>query len=87
MTVVSKGKYYTYTNTKKLGEVLMEIMFQEVSDFCKIDIQQNWTTQAHQQVCMLSSVLSSYNYIMMVIIITIIKCNQIYIHCARVGKR
>ena len=54
LIVMLKGKYYA--NTKKLGEVLMEIMFQEVSDFCKIDIQQNWTRQAHQQVNMLSSV-------------------------------
>ena len=49
--VMSKGKWYT--NTERLGEVLMEIMLQEVSDFCKIDIQQNWSTHAHQQVNML----------------------------------
>ena len=44
----SNDKYYT--NTTKLGEVIMETMLQEVSDFCKIDMQQNWTMQAHQQV-------------------------------------
>ena len=43
------GGYY-YSNTSKLGEVLMETMLQEVSEFCKIDVRQNWSTQAHQQV-------------------------------------
>ena len=45
-----RGSYYTKTN--KLGEILMETMLQEVSDFCKLNIQQNWTAQAHQQVKM-----------------------------------
>ena len=48
MIVRLKGLYYS--NTSKLGEVLMETMLQEVSEFCKIDVQQNWSTQAHQQV-------------------------------------
>ena len=43
-----RGKYYS--NTSYLGAVLMETMLQEVSEFCKVDIQQNWATQAHQQV-------------------------------------
>jgi len=43
-----KGRYYS--NTSHLGAVLMETMLQEVSEFCKIDVQQNWATQAHQQV-------------------------------------
>ena len=38
-----------YTNTSKLGEVLMETMLKEVSEFCK-DVQQDWATQEHQQV-------------------------------------
>ena len=48
-----RGRYYS--NTSYLGEVLMETMLQEVSEFCKIDVQQNWATQAHQQVCFLRS--------------------------------
>ena len=43
-----RGRYYS--NTAHLGQVLMETMLQEVSEFCKIDVQQNWATQAHQQV-------------------------------------
>ena len=39
-----------FSNTSKLGEILMEIMLQEVSEFCKIDMKQSWATQAHQQV-------------------------------------
>ena len=48
MIEMLKVGYYTKTN--KLGEILMETMLQEVSDFCKINIQQNWAIQAHQQV-------------------------------------
>ena len=48
MLVNLKGAYYT--NTSKLGEVLLETMLQEVSEFCKIHVQQNWAPQAHQQV-------------------------------------
>ena len=47
-----RGRYYS--NTSHLGEVLLETMLQEVSEFCKIDVQQNWATQAHQQVCVVS---------------------------------
>ena len=43
-----QGRYYS--NTSLLGEVLMEIMLKEVSEFCRINIQQSWATQAHQQV-------------------------------------
>ena len=39
-----------YSNTSQLGQVLMETMLKEVSEFCKINIQQSWATQAHQQV-------------------------------------
>jgi len=39
-----------YSNTSKLGEILMETMLKEVSEFCKPDFQQNWAAQAHQQV-------------------------------------
>ena len=64
--VLLRGKYYT--NTKYLGEVLMETMLQEVSDFCKIDYQQNWTAQAHQQVnvikCQKLGLLFAYIIIM-----------------------
>ena len=41
-----------YSNTSQLGQVLMETMIKEVSEFCKINIQQSWATQAHQQVAM-----------------------------------
>ena len=51
LIVKLQDKYYT--KTSKLGEVLMETMLQEVSDFCKIDVQKNWAKQAHQQVDML----------------------------------
>ena len=44
----SKDRYYT--NSDRLGELLMEIMLQEVTEFCKVDIQQNWAAHAHQQV-------------------------------------
>ena len=61
--VLLKGKYYT--NTKCLGEVLMETMLQEVSDFCKVSYQQNWAVQAHQQVniikCAYSLLISCTN--------------------------
>ena len=40
-----------YSNTSQLGQVLMETMLKEVSEFCRINIQQNWATQAHQQAC------------------------------------
>ena len=43
-----QGRYYS--NTSQLGQVLMETMLKEVSEFCKINIQQSWATQAHQQV-------------------------------------
>ena len=46
---VDKKQHYFY-NTSKLGEVLMETMLQESSEFCKIEMQQNWASQAHQQV-------------------------------------
>ena len=46
--VKSKDTYYS--NAKRLGELLMETMLQEVHEFCKIDIQQNWGAHAHQQV-------------------------------------
>ena len=39
-----------YSNTSKLGETLMKRMLEEVSEFCKIDAQQKWTSQIHQQV-------------------------------------
>ena len=39
-----------YSNTSQLGQILMETMLNEVSEFCKINIQQSWATQAHQQV-------------------------------------
>ena len=39
-----------YSNTSKLGEVLIKTMLDEVSEFCKISIQQSWATQTHQQV-------------------------------------
>ena len=45
----NKKQYYFY-NTSKLGEVLMETMLQESSEFCKVNMQQNWASQAHQQV-------------------------------------
>ena len=45
---LSKERYYT--NSEQLGELLMETMLQEVYEFCKIDIQQNWAAHAHQQV-------------------------------------
>ena len=78
MIVMSKGKYYT--NTERLGEVLMEIMLQEVSDFCEIDVQQNWSMHAHQQVNMLPSIVSYYNYdYCMIIIITLI-LHKVYIY-------
>ena len=44
-----QGRYYS--NTSSLGQVLMATMLKEVSEFCKINIQQSWATQAHQQVC------------------------------------
>jgi len=47
--LVKHGKNY-FSNTSKLGETLMEIMKEEVSEFCKIDVKQNWAFQAHQQV-------------------------------------
>ena len=43
-----RGRYYS--DTSYLGAVLMETMLQEISEFCKVNIQQNWATQAHQQV-------------------------------------
>ena len=46
--VKSKDTYYS--NARQLGELLMETMLQEVHEFCKIDIQQNWGAHAHQQV-------------------------------------
>ena len=48
--VLVKTKESYYTNAEKLGELLMETMLQEVDEFCKMDIQQNWGTHAHQQV-------------------------------------
>lgn len=48
--ILVKTKQAYYTNAEKLGELLMETMLQEVDEFCKMDIQQNWEAQAHQQV-------------------------------------
>ena len=39
-----------YSNTEKLGEVLIKTMLDEVSEFCKIDVQHSWTLQSRQQV-------------------------------------
>ena len=50
MLVKLQDRYYS--NTSQLGQVLMKTMLKEVSEFCKIDIQQNWATQSHQQVHM-----------------------------------
>ena len=48
--ILVKSKDTYYSNAKRLGELLMETMLQEVYEFCKIDIQQNWGAHAHQQV-------------------------------------
>ena len=48
MLVKLQDRYYS--NTSQLGQVLMETMLKEVSEFCKINIQQSWATQSHQQV-------------------------------------
>ena len=48
MLVKMQERYYS--NTSQLGQVLMETMLNEVSEFCKINIQQSWATQTHQQV-------------------------------------
>jgi len=47
--MIKKLSIVYYSNTEKLGEVLMETMLAEVSEFCK-NVEQNWATQAHQQV-------------------------------------
>lgn len=47
--LIKSGKMY-YTNASKLGELLMEAMLEEVYEFCKFDIQQNWAAKTHQQV-------------------------------------
>jgi len=39
-----------YSNTEKLGEVLIKTMLDEVSEFCKTEVQHNWTSQSRQQV-------------------------------------
>ena len=39
-----------YSNTGKLGEVLMKTMLDEVSELCKVEVQHNWTSQSRQQV-------------------------------------
>ena len=39
-----------YSNTEKLGEVLIKTMLDEVSEFCKTEVQNNWTSQSRQQV-------------------------------------
>lgn len=49
-----QGRYYS--NTSQLGQVLMETMLSEVSEFCKINIQQSWAIQAHQQVLIINCV-------------------------------
>ena len=48
--IIVKLRDRYYSNTSQLGQVLMETMLREVSEFCKINIQQSWATQAHQQV-------------------------------------
>ena len=45
-----KKQHYYYYNTSNLGEILMETMLQESSEFCKLEMQQNWASQVHQQV-------------------------------------
>ena len=54
LKVLSGGHY---SNTEKLGETLIKTMLDEVSEFCKIDVQSNWTTQSRQQVCTLSFIM------------------------------
>ena len=58
---LNKKQRYYY-NTSKLGEVLMETMLQESSEFCKIEMQQNWASQAHQQVRICYTVFSLLSY-------------------------
>jgi len=48
--IVKSSKEMYYSNTAQLGELLIKTMLQEVDEFCKIDIQQNWIAHAHQQV-------------------------------------
>ena len=54
--LLKKSKNTYYTNSDQLGELLMEIMLQEVNEFCKIDIQQKWAAHAHQQVITLKQI-------------------------------
>ena len=49
-----------YSNTEKLGEVLIKTMLDEVSEFCKIDVQHNWTLQSRQQVHIVLSLFTLY---------------------------
>jgi len=55
---VDKKQHYFY-NTSKLGEVLMETMLQESSEFCK----QNWASHVHQQVCSTDSIFLCFHYL------------------------
>jgi len=64
--IIVKLRERYYSNTSQLGEVLMETMLKEVSEFCKINIQQSWAMQAHQQVIdnlLLYMNIKYYNFI------------------------
>ena len=59
---IKKVQENYFANTDKLGEVIMETMLQEVSDFCRANFQQNQTMQAHQQVNMLLNVIKIISF-------------------------
>ena len=59
--LLKKSKDRYYTNSDRLGELLMDFMLQEVHKFCKIDIQQDWAAHAHQQVMTLKQITKRKN--------------------------
>jgi len=53
-----EGTYYS--NAAQFGELLMDTMLEEVDEFCKINVQQNWAAHTHKQVIINNSILLRY---------------------------
>ena len=55
---LQEGTYYS--DAAQLGELLMDTMLEEVNEFCKINVQQNWAAHTHKQVIINNSILLRY---------------------------
>ena len=58
----NQGHGTNKADTRQLGSTLMNAMLKEVSRFCDQSTKENWSVEAHQQVCATHDYISSYIY-------------------------